>query len=56
MGKTSLHSAQPASSPYITATGGTVTESGDYKIHTFNSSGTFEVTRIGDSPNNEVQY
>jgi hypothetical protein len=31
-------------SAYITATGGTVTTDGDYKVHTFNSSGTFEVT------------
>ena len=30
----------------ITATGGTITTSGDYKIHTFNSSGTFTVTNI----------
>ena len=27
-----------------TATGGTITTSGDWKIHTFTSSGTFEVT------------
>src|SRR5210317_3819 len=29
---------------YITATGGTVTESGDYKIHTFTGDGTFCVS------------
>ena len=29
---------------YIEATGGTVTTDGDYKVHTFNSSGTFQVT------------
>lgn len=29
---------------FITATGGTVTESGDYRIHTFLSNGTFEIT------------
>jgi len=29
---------------FIEATGGTVTEDGDYKIHTFNSTGTFEIT------------
>ena len=28
----------------LTATGGTITTSGDYKIHTFTSSGTFAVT------------
>ena len=34
--------------PFIEATGGTVTTSGDYKIHTFTSSGTFQVTEVGD--------
>jgi hypothetical protein len=34
---------------YITATGGTVTTDGDYKVHTFNSTGTFEVTTGNDS-------
>jgi hypothetical protein len=29
---------------FITATGGTITEDGDYKIHTFTTPGTFEVT------------
>ena len=33
--------------PFISATGGTVTESGDYKIHTFTGPGTFTVTRAG---------
>ena len=33
-----------ASSQVFTATGGTVTTSGNYTIHTFTSSGTFEVT------------
>ena len=32
---------------YITATGGTVTTSGNYKIHTFTGSGTFTVTQTG---------
>ena len=31
------------SASFIEASGGTVTESGDYKIHTFTSSGTFTV-------------
>ena len=30
------------------ATGGTITEDGDYKVHTFTSSGTFSVANIGD--------
>ena len=42
---------------YIIATGGTITESGDYKIHTFNSSGTFSVVSAGDSSgSNTVDY
>ena len=34
---------------YISASGGTVTTSGDFKIHTFNSSGTFTVCSVGNS-------
>ena len=34
---------------YIGASGGTETTSGDYKIHTFNSSGTFTVSSVGNS-------
>ena len=30
--------------PYFTATGGTITTVGNYKVHTFTSSGTFAVT------------
>jgi len=42
---------------FIAATGGTVTTSGDFKIHTFNSSGTFEVTSAGNSKgSNTVDY
>jgi len=33
---------------YITATGGTVTTSGDFKIHSFTSSGCFQVTAVGN--------
>jgi len=33
---------------YPTATGGTVTTSGNYKIHTFTSSGTFTVSDLGN--------
>ena len=33
--------------PWIGATGGTVTESGDYKIHTFTGDGTFVVSAAG---------
>ena len=34
---------------YISATGGTITTSGDYKIHTFTSSGTFTVSSVGNA-------
>tara|TARA_R110000823_G_scaffold65001_3_gene152664 strand:- start:338 stop:1168 length:831 start_codon:yes stop_codon:yes gene_type:complete len=41
----------------MTATGGTITESGDYRIHTFTSPGTFEVTEASTDPTaNEVEY
>jgi hypothetical protein len=33
---------------YITATGGTITEDGDYKIHTFTGPGTFTVCSVGN--------
>jgi hypothetical protein len=35
---------------YMTATGGVETTDGDYKIHTFNSSGNFEVLTLGNDP------
>jgi hypothetical protein len=35
--------------PYICATGGTETTDGNYKIHTFTSPGTFQVTRTATS-------
>ena len=34
---------------YIAASGGTITTSGDYKIHTFTSTGTFTVSSVGNS-------
>jgi len=34
-------------SAYVAAAGGTETTSGDYKIHTFNSNGTFTVNKAG---------
>ena len=37
-------------SVYVTATGGTESTSGDYKIHTFTSSGCFQVTGAGSPP------
>jgi hypothetical protein len=35
---------------FTTATGGTETTCGDYKIHTFTSPGTFTVSQVGNSP------
>ena len=32
----------------MTATGGTITTDGNYKVHSFTSSGTFQVTTVGD--------
>ena len=34
---------------YISATGGTITTSGDFKIHTFTGDGTFTVSSVGNS-------
>ena len=43
--------------PFIEATGGTITESGDFKIHTFTSPGTFTVTNGGTpAGSNSVDY
>ena len=42
---------------FITATGGTITTSGNYKIHTFTGPGTFCVSALSSTPaNNEVSY
>jgi hypothetical protein len=41
---------------YITATGGTITCCGDYKIHTFTADGTFCVSAGGGPANNNVDY
>jgi len=42
---------------YVAATGGTITTSGDYKIHTFTSSGTFTVTDAGNAAGSDsVDY
>ena len=42
---------------YIIATGGTITTSGNYKIHTFTGPGTFTVSAAASSPtNNNVDY
>ncbi len=44
-------------SQYVTATGGTETTSGNFKIHTFTGPGTFSVTKAGNSAgSNTVDY
>src|SRR5210317_497742 len=53
----STDTSQEASPLYITATGGTVTCCGDYKIHTFTGPGTFCVSCAGNScGSNEIEY
>jgi|TARA_X000001388_G_scaffold53180_1_gene38779 hypothetical protein len=42
---------------YVTASGGTITTSGDYKIHTFTGAGTFTVSAAGNAAgSNTVDY
>ena len=42
---------------FIAATGGTITTSGNFKIHSFTSSGCFQVTSVGNScGSNTVDY
>ncbi len=46
-----------AGEAYISATGGTITTSGNFKIHTFTGPGTFCVSSLATSPsNNNVDY
>jgi len=43
--------------PFVTATGGTITESGNCKIHTFTGPGTFSVSAVSNcAANNVVSY
>jgi hypothetical protein len=43
--------------PFVAATGGTITTSGDFKIHTFTGPGTFTVTNAGGpTGSNSVDY
>jgi hypothetical protein len=39
---------------FTVATGGTITTSGDYKIHTFTGPGAFTVTSVGKGPTNPL--
>jgi len=46
-----------SSEDYLIATGGTITQDGDYQIHTFTTNGTFTVTQLAtDSANDVVEY
>jgi len=46
-----------STNPFMVATGGTITTSGNCKIHTFTGPGTFTVCRVATSaPNNQVSY
>ena len=48
---TSASQASDIQNPaFTTATGGTITTSGDFKIHTFTSPGTFCVSQVGNAP------
>lgn len=40
---------------FTAATGGTITTDGNYKIHTFTTNGTFEITTLGN-PDSNIQY
>jgi len=52
-----LQSEAPPPAAYVTATGGTVTTSGDFKIHKFTGPGTFCVSNAGNAAgSNEVDY
>ena len=46
---TAGNDASAGQSQYTTATGGTITTSGDYKIHTFNSDANFVVSQAGNA-------
>ena len=53
----SAQNSDIVSPQYVTATGGTITTSGDYKIHTFTGPGTFCVSNAGNcSGSNSVDY
>ena len=56
---TSANETAPAveTATYITATGGTITNNGNFKVHTFDSDATFTVTSVGNAGgSNTVDY
>ena len=57
MSKVSGITLPVATSPYIIANGGTVSRNGDYLVHTFLGSDTFNVTSLSSTPAyNSLQY
>ena len=53
----STDTSQESNAAYVTATGGTITCCGDYKIHTFTGPGTFTVTCAGNPGGSDtVEY
>ena len=55
--KNSLTASTDTNAQYVAATGGTVTTTGDYKIHAFTGDGCFVVSNAGnDSGSNYVDY
>jgi hypothetical protein len=47
----------PNTSSFITASGGTITTSGSYRIHTFTSSGEFTLTSVSSDPSdNSIEF
>ena len=51
------NSSDAFTNPFIVATGGTITTSGDYKIHTFTGPGSFQVLNAGSpSGSSSVSY
>jgi hypothetical protein len=50
-------SLESLSTTFLAATGGTITEDGNYKVHTFTGPGTFQVTQVGcTGTNDKVDY
>jgi len=58
--KNSLTAQEDTNKSYITATGGTITTSGDYKVHAFTGDGCFVVSSLGTGnpcvQNSSVDY
>ena len=49
-----VKSAVAAANTYIVATGGTVIQSGDYKVHIFSATDNFIVTQLASNPTNNL--